>query len=137
MLNKRKIEAEVTAEKKARLTHNYYRKQGINLSEVIDEVAANHEDLHEKATTIRLQLEEEQDKLLSRTRSRMSRSPSPSHVTKNEFIYEEDLKYDRSLPAARRLASTLEHQPSPSSSSKVKSRGLGRFVSPTKTKPKL
>ena len=64
LLNKRKIEAEVTAEKKARLTHNYYRKQGINLSEVIDEVAANHEDLHEKATTIRLQLEEEQGQVI-------------------------------------------------------------------------
>lgn len=59
IVNKRKIVAEEMAERKARRIHERFRREGLSLSQVVDEIAKDHGELHEKATVIRLSFEEE------------------------------------------------------------------------------
>lgn len=129
ILSKRKTEAETVAEKRARLTHDYYRRQGYNLGEVIDEVAANHEELHEKATTIRLKMEEEQEDIQSRARTRVM--GSDHRKRESDFIYEDELSDYDAPPGG---GDTHGQQPSPqsfSSSPKKAKILLKKFISPT------
>lgn len=123
LLNKRKAEVETEAEKRARKTHEAYAAQGVSLTEVIDEVAADHAEIHEKASTLKLQLDAYKTRI-------MDTSSSAQQFQETEFLYEEDLQEGkkRGLEATKEVEGQ-EPQPSPPSS---KARRLRKFVSPKK-----
>lgn len=125
LLNKRKAEVETEAEKRARKTHEAYARQGVKLTEVIDEVAAEHGDLHEKASTIRLQLD------AYKTRIMDTGSSGNNNFQETGFLYEEDLQ--ETAPKRKLEVTSEEAQlPQPSLTS-TKVPRLRKFVSPTKS----
>ena len=68
LVSKRKREEEDKAEHKAKGIYEHFQREGISLEEVIDVVAKDHGELHEKATLIRLGLEDEKAKFLKSAR---------------------------------------------------------------------
>ena len=119
LLNKRKA-AETEAEKRARrrTKHTPLRRE---FTEVIDEVAADHAEIHEKASTLKLQLDAYKTRI-------MDTSSSAQQFQMTEFLYEEDLQEGkkRDLEATKEVEGQ-EPQPSPPS---IKARRLRKFVSP-------
>ena len=63
-VSKRKREEENKAESKAKRICQQFQREGIALEEIIDVVAKDHGELHEKATLIRLSLENEREKIV-------------------------------------------------------------------------
>ena len=68
LLSKRKRVEEDKAERKAKRIYEQLQREGLELDEVIDAVAKDHGEMHEKATVIRLGFEDEREKFISQVR---------------------------------------------------------------------